>query len=141
MRNSTSWGSVWAAPHIIEAIVNPMTDETRMRRTPKRTARKPASGVAIAADTMKEVTTQATCSCVADSDPCMLGSATLAMVPSSACMIVAIMTTTVSQRRRRSCSAVMIGLFRTASVPLAHAHERAGPFDCAQGRRSRSGRA
>src|SRR3954469_12682750 len=32
----------------------------------------------------------------------MLGSATLAMVPSSACMIVAIMTTTVSQRRRRS---------------------------------------
>src|SRR6478752_8508992 len=51
--------------------------------------------------------TQATCSWVADSEPCMLGSATLAIVPSSACMIVAIMTTTVSQRRRRSWSAVI----------------------------------
>src|SRR5690349_13850012 len=45
--------------------------------------------------------TQATCSWVADSEPCMLGSATFAIVPSSACMIVAIMTTTTSQRRRR----------------------------------------
>src|SRR5438093_1076486 len=38
----------------------------------------------------------------------MLGSATLAMVPSSACMIVAIITTTVSQRRRRSASASIV---------------------------------
>src|SRR4051812_29280352 len=113
MRNITSCGSVWAAPHIIEAMVNPITDETRMRRKPKRTAQKPASGVAIAADTMYEVITQATCSCVADSDPCMLGSATLAIVPSSACMIVAIMTTTVSQRRRRSWSRSMVRLFRS----------------------------
>src|SRR5476651_1901599 len=103
-RNTTSCGSVWAAPHSIEAMVKPMTEETRMRRTPKRTAQKPASGVAIAADTMKEVITQATCSWLADSEPWMSGSATLAMVPSSACMIVAIITTTVSQRRRRSAS-------------------------------------
>ena len=43
--------------------------------------------------------TQATCSWVADSEPWMLGSATLAIVPSSAYMMVAIITTRVSQRR------------------------------------------
>src|SRR5260370_4975214 len=107
-RNSTSCGRVGAAPHSSEAMVKPITEETRMRRKPKRTAQKPASGVAIAADTIYEVITQATCSWVEDSEPWMLGSATLAMVPSSACMIVAIMTTTVSQRRRRSASASIV---------------------------------
>ena len=52
VRKATSCGSVWAAPHSIEAMVKPITELTRMRRTPKRTAQKPASGVAMAADTI-----------------------------------------------------------------------------------------
>jgi hypothetical protein len=52
--------------------------------------------------------------------------------------------TPVSHRRRRRPAAdetALVIVFRTASVSLAHAHERARPFDFAQGRRSRSGRA
>ena len=50
---------------------------------------------------MYEVSTQVLCSCEADSEPCMCGSATLAIVPSSACMMVAIITTQVIIERRR----------------------------------------
>ena len=51
-RNSTSWPSVPAAPHSIEATVKPITDARNRRRRPKRSARKPVSGMQIAVDTM-----------------------------------------------------------------------------------------
>ncbi len=53
----------------------------------------------IAAATMYEVSTQAIWSCVADRLPCMCGSATLAMVLSSACRIEASITESVMSPR------------------------------------------
>ena len=53
----------------------------------------------IAAATMYEVSTQVIWSCVAESDPWMCGSATLAIVLSSACMIEASITETVIRPR------------------------------------------
>ena len=58
---------------------------------PKRSHSQPVSGVAMAAATMKEVSTQVIWSCEADRLPCMCGRATLAIVPSSAWMMVASM--------------------------------------------------
>ena len=53
----------------------------------------------VAAATMYDVRTHEIWSCVAPIDPCMCGSATLAMVVSSACMIVAsMMETTIMPR-------------------------------------------
>ena len=51
-RNSTSWSSVWAAPHSIETMVKPTTQVESVRRKPKRVAQKPAKGVMIAEATM-----------------------------------------------------------------------------------------
>ena len=51
-RNSTSWSSVWAAPHSIDTMVKPMTQVDSVRRNPKRVAQKPAKGVMMAEATM-----------------------------------------------------------------------------------------
>src|ERR1700758_958777 len=60
----------------------------------------------IAAATMYEVSTQVIWSCVADRLPCMRGSATLAMVLSSACRIDASMIVTVIMPRWLEASTV-----------------------------------
>ena len=78
-----------AAPHSAEATVKPITENRNTYLMPKRPASQPVSGVMIAAATMYEVTTQATWSCEADKLPWMCGSATLAIVVSTPCMIVA----------------------------------------------------
>ena len=69
------------------------------RLRPITDASQPVAGVAIAAATMYEVRTQEIWSCVADSEPCMFGSATFAIVVSSACISVASMTDTTSRPR------------------------------------------
>ena len=51
-RNSTSWSSVCAAPHIIDTMVKPITQVASVRRKPKRMAQKPASGVRMAEATI-----------------------------------------------------------------------------------------
>src|SRR3974390_2003710 len=56
---------------------------------PNRPASQPVSGVMIAAATMYDVTTQAIWSCEHEKLPCICGSATLAIVVSTPCMIVA----------------------------------------------------
>lgn len=52
----------------------------------------PVSGIAMAAATIYEVRTQDIWSWVAASEPCMCGKATLAIVESSDCMMVASIT-------------------------------------------------
>ena len=51
-RNSTSWSSDCAAPHIIDTMVKPTTQVDSVRRSPKRMAQKPANGVMMAEATM-----------------------------------------------------------------------------------------
>src|SRR5512143_2685271 len=98
-RKTTISGRLCAAPHSMEVTVNPATDHMNTRLRPMRAARKPVSGMKIAAATMYEVSTQEICSCVALIAPCMCGSATLAIVVSSACMMVASITDTVMRPR------------------------------------------
>jgi hypothetical protein len=86
-------------PHSAEASVKPMIDTRNSGLRPKRSASQPVSGVMIAAATMYEVSTQVIWSCVAERLPCMRGSATLAMVLSSACRIEATMTVPVIMPR------------------------------------------
>src|SRR5215469_11283596 len=70
-------------------MVKPTTENRRTRLMPSRPASQPVSGVMIAAATMYDVTTQAIWSCEHEKLPCMCGSATLAIVVSTPCMIVA----------------------------------------------------
>jgi len=69
------------------------------RLRPKRIASTPVSGVMIAADTMYDVSTHEIWSWVADMLPCMCGNATLTIVMSTTCMIVASMIETVIMPR------------------------------------------
>ncbi len=80
-----------ALPHNADATVKPMTEIRNMYLMPKRPASQPVSGIVIAAATMYEVRTQAIWSWAADRLPWICGSATLAMVLSTPCMIVASM--------------------------------------------------
>ena len=80
---------VVAAPHSAEAMVNPTTEKKNTHLMPSRPASQPVSGVMIAAATMYDVTTQAIWSCEHEKLPWMCGSATLAIVVSTPCMIVA----------------------------------------------------
>ncbi len=74
--------------------------ETRNRRfSPKRSESQPVIGVAMAAATMNDVSTQVIWSWLAFSEPCMCGRATLAMVPSMAWMTVASMIEIVTMGR------------------------------------------
>ena len=66
---------------------------------PKRPASQPDSGVKMAAETMYEVSTQVISSCEAETLPWICGKATLAMVESSAFMIVAAITEKVMNQR------------------------------------------
>ena len=71
-----------------------MKPATEIRNTylmPNRPASQPVSGIVIAAATMYEVSTQAIWSWAADRLPWICGSATLAIVLSTPCMIVASM--------------------------------------------------
>src|SRR3984885_15125116 len=70
-------------------MVNPTTETKKTHLMPNRPASQPVSGVMIAAATMYEVTPQAIWSCEQDRLPWMCGSATLAIVVSTPCMIVA----------------------------------------------------
>ncbi len=58
----------------------PMTPQTISRRRPSTAASQPDIGVTIAVATMLKVTTQAIWSGVDESEPCICGSATLAIV-------------------------------------------------------------
>jgi hypothetical protein len=58
-------------PHKTEAAVKPATAIRYSRLRPSRASRKPVTGVAMAAATMYEVSTQLIWSMVAESEPCM----------------------------------------------------------------------
>jgi hypothetical protein len=90
-------------PHSTEAAVKPTTENRKMVFWPKRSHSQPVSGVAIADATIYDVSTQVIWSCEADRLPCMCGSATLAMVPSIACMMVASMIEMVIMPRLMPC--------------------------------------
>src|SRR5579872_161770 len=66
-----------------------MTELKNTHLMPSRPASQPVKGVMIAAATMYDVTTQAIWSCEHEKLPWMCGSATLAIVVSTPCMIVA----------------------------------------------------
>ena len=51
-RNSTSWSSVWAAPHSIDTMVKPMTQVESVRAGQSASALKPANGVMMAEATI-----------------------------------------------------------------------------------------
>ena len=70
-RNITISGKVWARPHRTEAPVKPATAIRNSRLRPSRASRKPVTGVAMAAATIYDVSTQLIWSTVADSEPCM----------------------------------------------------------------------
>src|SRR5690606_856442 len=118
-RNATICSRFWAAPQSMEATVNPPTAQRKSRRRPMRAATKPVSGMTIAAATMEDVSTQAICSWVAPIVPCISGSATLAIVVSSACMMVASITDTVTIARfgRPSAAAAARAAAIIASPP------------------------
>jgi hypothetical protein len=84
-----------ASPHSSDAMVKPATEVRNSRLRPIRSAIQPVTGVAMAAATMYEVNTQVIVSWAALRLPCMLGNATLAIVVSSTCMMVASMIDTV----------------------------------------------
>ena len=88
-----------ALPHRAEARVNPATEMRNTYLMPKCPASQPVSGIMMAAETMYEVRTQATWFCEADSAPWICGRATLAIVLSTPCMIVASMIDTVMRAR------------------------------------------
>src|SRR5579862_2379313 len=98
-RNSTSCDSDCAMPQSADAIVKPAADTASTFLRPIWPASHPESGVMIAEATMYEVSTQPICSSVADRLPRMCGSATFAMVVSSACRIDASITETVTSPR------------------------------------------
>jgi hypothetical protein len=106
MRATTISVSVAEIPHSTDASVKPATDTRNTFFRPKRSTSQPFSGVAMAAATMNDVSTHVIWSCDADSDPCMCGRATLAMVPSSAWMIVASMIEIVIMVRLMGAAAV-----------------------------------
>ncbi len=118
---------VVAMPHSTEAIVNPAIAISSRRRRPMIEASQPVAGVAMAAATIYEVSTHEIWSCVADSEPCMFGSATFAIVVSSACIKVASITETTSRPRLGTSRWVgilaFIGVCR--AVPLSPAFRRA----------------
>src|ERR1700744_1756756 len=82
-RNATNCSSDCAAPHIMEAMVNPATQVMNSFLRPNRPAIQPTGAVMIAAAITYDVSTQVISSLLADMLPCMYGSATLAMVESS----------------------------------------------------------
>jgi hypothetical protein len=94
-RKITSSARLVALPHRAEATVKPTTEIKNTYFMPKRPASQPVSGMVIAAATMYEVSTQAIWSWAADRLPWIWGSATLAIVLSTPCMIVASMIETV----------------------------------------------
>ncbi len=98
-RAATISGRVCASPQSAENTVKPTTEAMNTRLRPTCPASQPESGVMIAAAMMYEVRTQAIWSCVAESEPWMRGSATFAMVLSSACMIEASITESVMSPR------------------------------------------
>src|SRR5207244_3783331 len=98
-RYTTSWVRLVALPHKAEAMVNPATEIRNTYLMPKCPASQPVSGIMIAAETMYEVRTQATWSCEAESAPWICGRATLAIVLSTPCMIVASMIDMVMRAR------------------------------------------
>src|ERR1700730_414350 len=85
----TSCTRLVAAPHSAEAKVKPITEMRNTHLMPNRRASQPVNGVMIAAATMYDVTTQAIWSCEHDRLPWICGRATLAIVVSTPCMIVA----------------------------------------------------
>ena len=124
-RASTICGSDCARPHSAEASVKPSIEYRKILRRPKRPASQPESGVMIAAATMYEVSTHDIWSCVAERLPCMCGSATLAIVLSSACMIEASITDSVI-RPRCGTSRAMPGIVAAAALIDSRLQIRAG---------------
>src|SRR6185369_182061 len=115
-----------ATPHNADATVKPATEARKMRLMPKLPASQPVSGVMIAAATMYEVSTQLTWSCEADRLPWICGSATLAIVVSTACMIVASMIEMVMAARLPPwAGGGTAGL--PSAVPLTISPRRPGP--------------
>src|ERR1700716_2173308 len=98
-RAATISASEFDMPHNMDATVKPLMDAKNMFFCPNRSTNQPVSGVAMAAATMYAVNTQAIWSWDADSVPCMCGNATLAMVLSRVCMIVANMMESVIMGR------------------------------------------
>src|ERR1700709_220611 len=88
-RNTTICVSDCAAPHIMEVTVKPIRQVMNRYLRPNRDASHPTGAVMIAAAVIYDVRTQVISSYVADRLPCMYGSATFAMVWSSACINVA----------------------------------------------------
>jgi len=79
--------------------VKPSTEIRKTYLIPNWLASQPVSGIMIAAETMYEVSIQEIWSCDADRLPWMCGNATLAIVLSTPCMIVASMIDTVMALR------------------------------------------
>src|SRR5215472_8995391 len=98
-RKKTSSPRLVAAPHSAEATVKPMTEPRKTYLIPKRPASQPVSGIMIAAQTIYEVSAQATWSSEADRLPWTCGRATLRIELSTPCMMFAIMIESVSMPR------------------------------------------
>ncbi len=108
-----------AMPQSTDATVKPAIAISSRRRRPMTEASQPVAGVAIAAATMYEVSTHEIWSCVADSEPCMFGSATFAIVVSSACISVASMTDTTSRPRLATSRWVAVAVVAVIVVALS----------------------
>src|ERR1043166_8995510 len=88
IRNRIICSRLWAAPHIIDAMVKPEMHTTARFLRPNREESQPTGAVMMADATIYEVRTQVIWSREAWRLPCIYGSATLAMVESSACISV-----------------------------------------------------
>src|SRR5215469_9289997 len=103
-RNTTICDNVCAAPHSIDVTVKPARHAMNRYLRPNRDAIHPTGAVMIAAAVMYDVRTQVISSKLADRLPCIYGSATFAIVWSSACISVAPTVHSVMIRRCGTCS-------------------------------------
>src|SRR3546814_19786429 len=81
-RNATISSRFWAAPHAIDAMMNPTTAPRNSARRPMRSASQPVIGIATAEAIIELVSTQFTVSLVAPRLDCTFGMATLAIAVS-----------------------------------------------------------
>src|SRR5712692_3529478 len=100
MRMATRNSSEGAMPDRNELIVNSTVQIRKNRRRPKRAESHPVAGITIALAARYDVTTHDISSMLADSEPCMWGSATLVTLVSSTCMMTTIITVSVMAHRR-----------------------------------------
>src|SRR5262245_63214153 len=100
MRMATRNSRVGAMPDRNDEAVNSSVQMRKKRLRPRSPDSQPVAGMITALAARYEVNTQATSSTLAESEPCMCGSATLVTLVSTICITVTSMTANVMAHLR-----------------------------------------